>query len=919
MRTGTNQFLRLLNIHPGEWTMVKRLFLLQFFQGAGIALFFTSALSQFLKRFPISQLAYVFIISAFLLWITGYVCNKLEHRLPVKKLSITLTLIIAVSMFFFWIGPLFLSQDWFYYLMLAWFNVLYLINNLEFWGLAAQLYDVRQSKRLFGVISSGDIPAKFIGYTFALLIVPYIGSQNLLLAGLLAVLISFLFISKVFSTNAWSIPGVHHHKSRQHHTVGIKALWKNFSSNKLILYSALLSVAGFTGFVLIEYAFYAEIKDSKSYKTDEAFAAFIALFMGCARLFAWILKLSLTSRLISWIGNRNALLITPVALLLFNVIILSSQSFGLQKTAVLYIFGAAAVLVDALRASINSPVLLIILQPLPTPERLRAHNIIKGVMDPFALLAIGVLLFVLYGSNSYQLSTLSWVLIAVSVAWCIVVFIVQREYIKTLISAISSRYFYRDEIKVTDKKTLDRIADKLQTGTELEAMYLLKLLEDDDARIAMAEKALEHPSEKVNNSALDLIAAKQRKESAEAVQKLIHETTSTTVKAKAITVLSALQYDHALLISFLSDENEQIQQAAIAGLLQFSTSTDEQEKALHVLKNWVHSSGKKQRLLAAQLIAKCGKHFPEQFTSVLLNDQEREIVAVTIQAIGVSGQAQLLPHLEPQFANYTKLVTEAFYNTGEESLPYIHRLLSQQHLFTQQQQVLISTCGRIGGKAAENLLFRLLEELPLQTPAIIKALNRMNYSADEERRATIDQLTNNQLLRAVELLFMLNRLHHKQKSNNPVMFNSLHLELMEARETILNLFSFYSEKEQVNKIKKALLLNQKETAANALELIEITIRKDFAFTFNTVFEDADIAFRCSLLKKVMPGSLYESIEEVVTRILKQQEDEFNHWTKACSLHSIRQEALRVTDTILRPYLQSKNRLLQETATYAVSS
>ncbi|NCU02429.1 MAG: hypothetical protein GXC73_00450, partial [Chitinophagaceae bacterium] len=893
-------------------------FLLQFFQGAGIALFFTSALSQFLKRFPISQLAFVFISSAFLLWITGYVCNKLEHRLPVKKLSITLTLIIAVSMFFFWIGPLFITQDWFYYLMLAWFNVLYLINNLEFWGLAAQLYDVRQSKRLFAVISSGDIPAKFIGYTFALLIVPYIGSQNLLLAGLLAVLISLLFISKVFSTNAWSKPGVHHHKSKQHHTVGIKALWKNFSSNKLILYSALVSVAAFTGFVLVEYAFYAEIKDSKSYKTDEAFAAFIAMFMGCARLFAWILKLSLTSRLISWIGNRNALLITPVVLLFFNVIILSSQSFGLQKTAVLYIFGAAAVLVDALRASINSPVLLIILQPLPTPERLRAHNIIKGVMDPFALLTIGLLLFILYNSNSYQLSTLSWVLIAVSVAWCIAVVVVQREYIKTLISAISSRYFYRDEIKVTDKKTLDRIADKLQTGTELEAMYLLKLLEDDDARTAMVEKALAHSSEKVNNSALDLIAAKQQKESAAAVQKLIYETSSTSVKAKAIIVLSAIQYDHDLLASFLTDDHEQIQQAAIAGLLQYSTSADDREKALQVLKNWVHSTGKKQRLLAAQLPAKCGEKFPEQFISVLLNDREIEIVAVTIQSIGVSGQAQLLPQLEPQFADYPKLVTEAFYNAGEESLPYIHQLL-HQHLSTQQQQLLISTCGRIGTKAAEKFLFRLLEELPLQTPVIIKALNRMNFSAGEEHRTVIDQLTNNQLLRAVELLFMLNRLHSRQKSNNPVMYNSLHLELMEARETILNLFSFYSEKEQVDKIKKALLLNQKETAANALELIEITIRKDFAFTFNTVFEDADIAFRCSLLKKVMPGALYESIEEVVTRILKQQEDEFNHWTKACSLHSIRQDALRVTDTILRPYLQSKNRLLQETAVYAASS
>ena len=173
------KLLKLLNIHPVEWPLVRRLFLLQFFQGAGIALFFTSALSQFLDRFPISELAYVFMISAGLLWITGYVCNKLEHQLSVHKLSLVMTFIMATSMFLFWIFEFSFASGWFYYIMLAWFNVLYLINNLEFWGLAAQLYDVRQSKRLFGVISSGDIPAKFLGYTIALLLVPHIGTQNL--------------------------------------------------------------------------------------------------------------------------------------------------------------------------------------------------------------------------------------------------------------------------------------------------------------------------------------------------------------------------------------------------------------------------------------------------------------------------------------------------------------------------------------------------------------------------------------------------------------------------------------------------------------------------------------------------------------------------------------------------------------------
>ena len=74
-------WLRILNVYPEEWWIVKRLYLLQFFQGAGIAFFFTSAFAQFLDKFPITKLPWVMISSAGFLWITGYLYAKLEHAL----------------------------------------------------------------------------------------------------------------------------------------------------------------------------------------------------------------------------------------------------------------------------------------------------------------------------------------------------------------------------------------------------------------------------------------------------------------------------------------------------------------------------------------------------------------------------------------------------------------------------------------------------------------------------------------------------------------------------------------------------------------------------------------------------------------------------------------------------------------------
>ena len=366
----------------------------------------------------------------------------------------------------------------------------------------------------------------------------------------------------------------------------------------------------------------------------------------------------------------------------------------------------------------------------------------------------------------------------------------------------------------------------------------------------------------------------------------------------------------------LGCEEEEIQIAAIESIVQYAPSATEQQPALARLQEWVASPHKQQRMHVVQIISKARFASSAALLYPLLHDEDKEIRYAAMIAAGKSAEPTNLELLPALFDVHPKQVLQALITAGIKGLPQI-RFLLQQTTSPKQQSGLIMAVGRIGGQEAEQLLIRLLEQQTSNSAAILKALNRMNYRSDEQHKPLIDERTNQHLLRAVELLFMLNRLQENEKTNN-FLYNSLQLELLEERETVLNLFSFYSEKEQVDKIKKALQLNQRETAANALELIEVTIRKDFAFTFNTVFEEADISFRCSRLRKMIPESLYRSIEQVVTHILEEEKEEFNHWTKACSLHSCKFHKLRVDETIFHKYLQSENRLLRETAAYAVT-
>ena len=62
------------------------------------------------------------------------------------------------------------------------YRLIYLLTNLEFWGMSAVLFNVRQGRRLFGLISAGEMPAKALGALLAVVVHAYNELSVLLLA-----------------------------------------------------------------------------------------------------------------------------------------------------------------------------------------------------------------------------------------------------------------------------------------------------------------------------------------------------------------------------------------------------------------------------------------------------------------------------------------------------------------------------------------------------------------------------------------------------------------------------------------------------------------------------------------------------------------------------------------------------------------
>jgi ATP:ADP antiporter, AAA family len=913
-----NFWLRVLNVYPNEWHIVKRLYLFQFFQGAGIAFFFTSAFAQFLEKFPITELPWVMIYSAVLLWAAGLLYTKLEHALSFENFNWIIIFFMAASILLLWITNFQVKENWFYYLIMAWFNVLYLLNNLQFWGTAALLFDLRQSKRLFAVISAGDIPAKFIGYTLALVFVPYTGTQNLLLIGAGCMLASLPFFQSIIKSAHFHLHvhgQVEKKSTTKHQHRPIQKLMENLIANKYIRRIAFISLITSTCVILINYGFYGEVR--KAYHDDVALASFIAFFYASLRIIAFITKMVFTSRLTASFGIRQALFITPLGMVVLIGIIIAASWLTSDEKIIFYLFGVASMLVDVLRTSFNSPVLLTLMQPLSTHERLRAHNIVKGIMDPFASLLSGIFLLLLfYLHDKVDLMFLCYVLLILGGLWVVGVVLVNRQYLDILIKTIGNRYFSREEFDLNDETIIQQLTNKMMTGTDLEVISILRMLNSriDPVAEDLIARLLQHSSEQVRLEALRLISNRKIVNIKEELEVLLQSDTSGEVREQAVKTLCKIADNDWELAPYIHHQEEAIRKAAITGMLG-NAEYNIKKIAEDLLSGLLHSNDEKHKLAAVSILAEVKDEYDHPEHSRLVDNSDAHIRELAIKAVGRAFHSETLAALFRHVSAHEKQVITAIYNAGETALPQLREQIIADKMPEPLTQKLIALFGKIGGENAKQVLLELLKIQPKQTAAIIKALHRCKYAVDENNLKLFETMARQYIVYGVELMNMQQALSKREKRYT-VLNSSLHQEIQEIREILLCLFGCMYNREKMNQVKYGLNTSHKESIANAMEIIELTVKKDIGRQFNTMFETTGIEQRCMALRALFTEKQYSQVEHILGRILSEKPIQYYNWTKAFSLY-ISKKYLHPLDTgLYKKYIHSDDALLKETALFA---
>jgi hypothetical protein len=638
--------------------------------------------------------------------------------------------------------------------------------------------------------------------------------------------------------------------------------------------------------------------------------------MAASQIVALLVKIILTGRIVTSIGIKKSLLITPLVLLGLLIIIISAQYAVSGSKLVFYAFGMAAIAVEVLRTTITNPVFLTVMQPLNPNARSKAHAIVKGIMDPFAFLFAGVLLIIINNLKSgNELLTICYILAFFGISWIVSILLVNRSYHHTLLKAISSRFFSQDEFKLSDEEIQHQILKKIETGNETEIINILQMLNSQISGGSkdIIFKLLDHPSDNIKKVTLLLIQTRNIKGAEDKLKILADHGENKEIQVLAVQSLCKEQNEHHYLKHYLHHHDAGIKAAALIGTLK-SNDKENRQYAENIITDLLQSAHTKDKQTALQVLTEVKDLYCHPHLASLFTTSDRDLRLAAFKAIGESATPLLMERVMTYFKEHPLHVGTSLQAAGEKSIPFILKKVYNNDTNTFLKEKLITVLGKIGGQKAQSTLFELLEKYPSYAGAIAKSLHRSRYRATEETIEKLEEISLAYIIYGTELLYMQSLLEHDE--NYALINSSLNIELIEIRNILICLFGCLYDHEKAFKIKQGLDMKKKESVANAMELIDMIVKKELAIPFNKLYEPADIEYRSNSLKNFLPPGKVSQTHEILSKILEEKPITYNVWTKACSMYISKKTSAAITPGLIAKFIHSENMLLKETALYA---
>jgi len=794
--------------------------------------------------------------------------------------------------------------------LFVFFDIVSSLTILQFWTFAGEIFNPREARRLFGLISGGSTISNILFGALLASISSIVAPENLIfiVIGSLAVCMVCVHLLSRHHREALEEEGSEEENAEQAKNQ------KNWSTLRdavrEVLHSPLvLSMSG----VLILVALASSIAD---YQLDLALQAhfggdsqgivgFLSQFRLWAGLGAGLLQFLLAGRLLERFGVVAGLLLLPAAMVL--------GAGAILLTGGLLLAAAVPRACDViLKYTVNDAAFNLLYLPVDAQLRAKARAILDGILKPPVVALLGLLFLWVGQSGNVTITHWAYVLLALVVIWVLLVLHAGRQYVVALSQSIRLRRLDPDQEKIdlSDESSIRVIRHFLHEEDAARVVHALSLLPGIPKIDWMADVAvlLEHADPQVRVLALKYLGAQGEAAAlyAQQVHTLLHDRQE-KVQAAAIESLCALGRLRVIeqMLPFLEDPSPRIRSAAVLGLIKHAGLDGILHAGEH-LKALLDNPDPQGRLEGVRVLE--ALQVPTFYHPLipLLADVNIEVQIGTIRAATRIGTPELIPYLLPKLSHpLTRwYATDALNQCIGQDLPRLEELLqNDRHLPEARRQLIHLLAHHHSPQAVQLLVAQLHSDDDLLRSAAYQTLVKLRDAGLSIPGQPLRGVLHEELRSAYELHVV----RHDLRRTHGLLEEGLERRIRQAEDRILTLLDLLHPDLSHTQIRESLDDRSSRLRATVIELLDNVVEREMNELLLPLFGPS-----ASERLEVARGQL-RIPERSGTEILRQLATTADSWLRSCALHAIGESLLEQLGDPVDASLDDPDPLVRETA------
>lgn len=667
-----------IDVHEDEislflWSMV----LLFLIRSSGI-IFNNFAETAFLKRYGVEYLPVVYMLNSIITFvIMGFLAGLmarlegnqiLSYVLLFCSVSVALLRIIVPHEFTLLYPLLFILK--------AQYDILL---GLLFWNLANDLFNVRQSKRLFPLIIAGGVIGEIFGSFGTPLLGELISINNLMLAYAVNTMLAFFTITRMryrFPTLLFKTQKGKKVKARPSISEQIQNVGPLIKETPLVPILILLTLLPNIIIPVLNYQFNYAI--NSQFATETEMIQFFGYFRGGMNVVSLVLLL-FVGKVYNRLGLPIALMFHPFNyLLVFMAFLLRFDMFSAMY---------ARLSTNVIRTTFNKPVTDVLMGLFPASYRSKIRPFLRGTVVRVGLFVGSG--FILLTEGVIEPKFLSLAVFPVVIAWLFTTFYLKKNYSAILSGLLSKNMLDMESIEdedvdhlFKDRKTHDVLVQSFLSAKGGDSLWYARLLQSLGVPVldTLIISTLKHQDDGTKIDLLELISGEVDGEDIKILVKLASPENQDLFIA-VIKTLQRIRTDTTAIMSkeFMDTSNNPEVRACAAACLY----GNEPEKLHAKVRSWLGSEDEAKR--RAGVIAAGGTEDPSHVTGLarLLDSPGQDhLLPLILQAIhslqpeGINEYAR--PYLSHGAQSVRKAAVDVFGIHDDSSLVALIPLLGDR-------------------------------------------------------------------------------------------------------------------------------------------------------------------------------------------------------------------------------------------------